>query len=805
MKSIPRKDLQTHTLLSKYARFLPEQRRRETHREANKRTIDMHRRRFGPEHDDTMSWLLDELDAEHILGSQRSLQFAGPAIERISARLFNCSASFFDRPRFLAEAVWLLLCGCGVGFSVQKHHVAKLPKLRGPRGRRKHFVDDSIEGWADSFDALFQSYIHGAAKIDFVYDRVRPEGSPLSTSSAKAPGPKPLADALENVRRVFDRVVFEQDGVIRPIDAYDIVMHAAMCVRAGGIRRSATICIFSPDDVEMRDAKTGNWFAENPQRRLSNNSAMLVRATTTREEFAALMSSTKQFGEPGFYFSDSTEIVPNPCIHPDEMILTPDGYKRIGDLVGQEIEVLTDNRIVDINTNNLMNEGVTTRKTSAVKLTQRNAKVYKVTTVLGKTIRATANHTFPVVGQARKRLDELQLGDTLLLRDPYSEHSPEAYERVASIEFDCISDVYCLNEPVTNSIVVNGIVTGQCVEIALDPVDHKTGETTFAFCNVTSVNCAGVEDELDFQSRVEAATVLGTYQAAYTDFAYLGPAAERVAKRDALLGVSLTGMADAPSWIFDPDVLREAANRAVITNLQTAWVLGINPAARVTTVKPEGTGSLMLGVGNGIHPHHSRRYLRHVEGGKWNDPIVKFMLQHVPMAVVQSAYNPNEVKLVFPIDLGDGELWLKGDTEALDHLAKVATVQKEWVQTGRTRDDAHHNVSNTVVVKPHEWDDVEDYIWNNRDVFAGVSLLGSFGDLDYPQAPFVEVLPKAEAEAKYGPDPERLAKATEVRRQFEDLVAAWPKDGIPWGEFVEDEDASAGTEILACAAGGCAI
>jgi len=150
-------------------------------------------------------------------------------------------------------------------------------------------------------------------------------------------------------------------------------------------------------------------------------------------------------------------------------------------------------------------------------------------------------------------------------------------------------------------------------------------------------------------------------------------------------------------------------------------------------------------------------------------------------------------------------LWLKGDTEALDHLAKVATVQKEWVQTGRTRDDAHHNVSNTVVVKPHEWDDVEDYIWNNRDVFAGVSLLGSFGDLDYPQAPFVEVLPKAEAEAKYGPDPERLAKATEVRRQFEDLVAAWPKDGIPWGEFVEDEDASAGTEILACAAGGCAI
>lgn len=656
MKSIPRKDLQTHTLLSKYARFLPEAKRRETHREANKRTIDMHRRRFGEAHDDTMSWLLDELDSEHILGSQRSLQFAGPAIERINARQYNCSASFFDRPRFLAEAVWLLLCGCGVGFSVQKHHVAKLPRLRGPRGRRKHFVDDSIEGWADSFDALFQSYIHGAARIEFVYDRVRPEGAPLSTSSAKAPGPKPLEEALEAVRRVLERIVFEQDGVIRPIDAYDIVMHAAMCVRAGGIRRSATICIFSPDDVEMAQAKTGNWFAENPQRRLSNNSAMLVRSTTTRDEFAALMSSTKQFGEPGFYFSDSTEVVPNPC-----------------------------------------------------------------------------------------------------------------------------------------------------VEIALDPVDPDTGETTFAFCNVTSTNCAGVTTEAELFDRVEAASVLGTYQAAYTEFSYLGAAAERVAKRDALLGVSLTGMADAPSWIFDPEVLCEAANRAVVANLKTAWRLGINPAARVTTVKPEGTGSLMLGVGNGIHPHHARRYLRHVEGGKWNDPIVKFMLQHVPSAVVQSAYNAAEVKLVFPIDLGDGPLWLKNDTEALDHLAKVATVQKEWVQTGRTRGDANHNVSNTVVVKPHEWDDVEDYIWANRDVFAGVSLLGSFGDLDYPQAPFVEVLSVAEAKAKYGNDPERLAKANEVRRQFDDLVAAWPKDGIPWGEFVEDEDASAGTDILACAGGSCSF
>lgn len=652
----PRKDLQTHTLLSKYSRFLPAEKRRETHAEANKRTIDMHRRKFGSAHDDTFSWLLDQLNAEKILGSQRSLQFAGPAIERINARMFNCSASFFDRPRFLAEAVWLLLCGCGVGFSVQKHHVAKLPRLRGPRGRRKHFVEDSIEGWADAFDALLNSYIHGAARIDFVYDRVRPEGAALSTSSAKAPGPKPLELALENVRRVLDRVVYEQDGVIRPIDAYDMTMHAAMCVRAGGIRRSATICIFSPDDVEMAQAKTGNWFAENPQRRLSNNSAMLVRSTVPREEFSALMASTKQFGEPGFYFSDSTEHMPNPC-----------------------------------------------------------------------------------------------------------------------------------------------------VEIGLDPVDHETGETTFAFCNVTSVNCAGLKDESDLWDRVAAAATLGTYQAAYTDFGYLGAAAKRVAERDALLGVSLTGMADAPSWIFEPEVLREAALCAVETNWYVAGKLGINTAARVTTVKPEGTGSLLLGVGNGIHPHHSRRYLRHVEGGKWSDPIVRFLLQVIPQAVVQSAYNEAEVKLVFPIDLGDGPLWLKAETEALNHLAKVATVQKQWVQTGRTRDDLSHNVSNTVVVKPHEWDDVEDYIWTNRDVFAGVSLGGSFLDLDYLQAPFVEVLSEDEAVAKYGDDPVRLEKAREVKRIFDDLVAAWPKGGIPWHEFTEDEDASAGTEVVACAGGNCSF
>lgn len=650
-----RKTLADFVFASKYARFLPKMQRRETYDEAVHRMMQMHAeklRRSGVLSREA-SQQLEKAEAaivdKIILASQRALQFGGAAILDKESRIYNCSYSFFDRTRFLAEAVWLLLCGCGVGFSVQKHHVAKLPRLRKPSSEVEVVrIGDSIEGWAEAFDALLMSYVNGSFTVLFDYSVIRPEGAEIKSSGARAPGPEPLRKALEAIRGVLDSVVAEQGGALRTVDAFDLVMHAATCVRAGGVRRSATIALFSTDDDLMAKAKTDpEWFKTNPQRSMANISALEVRDQVTWEQFCSLLECTKQFGEPGFLFSNSTETGTNPC-----------------------------------------------------------------------------------------------------------------------------------------------------AEIGLDPVNHRTGGTVWSFCNLTSVNVAACKTRDDFLNAVELAAFLGTVQATYTDVRFLSHEVKEVMERDALLGVSLTGMADNMALAFDPEVLQAGAAKAVETNRYWAARLGINPAARITTVKPEGTGSLVLGVGNGIHPHHARRYLRWVEGGKASDPLVAFMQQQIPEAVQPSAYNKDEYKIVFPIDLGDGPLWLKQDETAIGHLEKVVSVQRNWVRPGSFTPDLTHNVSNTIQVKPDEWDDVAEFIYKNRDNLAGVALMGASGDLDYPQAPFVAVPSDEEVQAGTVPE-ERVA----VWRMFNHLRDVW-KD-VDFSRCVETTDNSAGTEVVACAGGAC--
>ncbi len=247
----------------------------------------------------------------------------------------NCSSSYADRPRFFQETMYLLLCGCGVGFSVQKHHVAKLPKITKPdiTESKVYVVEDSIEGWSDAIGVLLSSYFvdggefpeYKGKTVHFDYSKIRPRGAYIS-GGFKAPGPDGLSRSLEKCRELLSRETIE--GVetnLRPIVAYDFVMHSADAVLSGGIRRAATICIFSKDDEEMLSAKTGNWFVDNPQRGRSNNSALLLRDQLTREEWADIMTSVRDFGEPGFIFAETLETLYNPCCEIGMMGYTFDG------------------------------------------------------------------------------------------------------------------------------------------------------------------------------------------------------------------------------------------------------------------------------------------------------------------------------------------------------------------------------------------------------------------------------------------------------------------------------------------------
>jgi len=330
---MPTSAVDTRQLLSEakfyesYSRFSEEKFRYETWDEAVDRVMGMHEEYYEDKLDGRLQSYIDEARVAYkdqlVLGAQRALQFGGPQILKHNMKLYNCTSSYADRAEFFGEIFYILLCGAGAGFSVQKHHAAKLPKIA-PRNKqaKTHVIEDSIEGWAKAVDVLLSSYFVGGGKhpefegrkVFFDATLIRPKNSMIS-GGFKAPGPDGLRLALDRIEHLLQTMVlFSNSDILRPIDIYDIVMHIADAVLSGGVRRSATICLFSIDDIEMMNAKTGNWWKTNPQRGRSNNSAVIVRDEVTKEQFATLMKSTREFGEPGFIFVDSKEHTTNPCV-----------------------------------------------------------------------------------------------------------------------------------------------------------------------------------------------------------------------------------------------------------------------------------------------------------------------------------------------------------------------------------------------------------------------------------------------------------------------------------------------------------
>ena len=302
------------TVHMKYARYLTDKYRRETFEELVDRNKAMHIKKY-PNMKEEIEAAYEFVYQKKVLPSMRSMQFGGKPIEVAPNRVFNCAYMPIDDVRAFGEAMFLLLGGTGVGYSVQTHHVEQLPEINKPNGKRtyRYLISDSIEGWADAVKTLVSSYFKGTSKIRFDFSDIRPKGARLVTSGGKAPGPQPLRECLVKLRGVLDT---KEDGdKLSPIEVHDMVCYIADAVLAGGIRRAALISLFSADDDEMISAKAGNWWEVNPQRGRANNSVVLMRHIITKDFFMDLWDRVKASGagEPGFYFTFDKDWGTNPC------------------------------------------------------------------------------------------------------------------------------------------------------------------------------------------------------------------------------------------------------------------------------------------------------------------------------------------------------------------------------------------------------------------------------------------------------------------------------------------------------------
>ena len=587
----------------------------ETWEESVDRVIEMHENNYIDHNEKLTSFLEEARTAykeQRVLGAQRALQFGGEQLLKHQMRMYNCTSSYADRAEFFGEFFYILLCGAGAGFSVQTHHVAKIPNIQQRTKQAKgYIVEDSIEGWASALDVLMSSYFVSGSKfpdyegrrVFFDLSNIRPKGAKIS-GGFKAPGPEGLRKSLDKIEHMLQSLVIDAKGPIeiKPLAVYDICMHAADAVLSGGVRRSATICLFSPEDEEMMNAKTGNWFVDNPQRGRSNNSAVIVRDESTPEMFAKIMESVKSFGEPGFYFTTSKEHTTNPC-----------------------------------------------------------------------------------------------------------------------------------------------------VEIGMYP--QYEGESGWQGCNLTEINGGMCTTPEEFYKACRAGAILGTLQAGYTDFKFLSPVSKKIFDREALLGVSITGWMNNPDVLFDAKVLEKGAKIVKDMNKKIAEIIGINPAARTTCVKPSGNASVLLQTASGIHAEHSPMYIRNIQMNKESE-ITQAIIKSNPYMVEESVWSANgtDVVISYPIIPHKGSMY-KDDLYGVKHLELVAKAQKHWVIAGTNEElcadeGIRHNVSNTIIVD--DWDEVEKYVFENRYSFSGISFLGMSGDKDYNQAPNTAVIDEKQMVKLYG-------------------------------------------------------
>ena len=746
--------LKDYVFMSRYSK--PVGSSKETYSDAVNRVMQMHMDYLEPKvseenKDKFNSLFLKAYEAYHnqdMIGAQRSLQFGGEGLLKHHARLLNCTGTFCDRLEVFSHIMYLSLCGCGVGYHIHPIHTDKLPKVKGVDKSKKelYIIGDSIEGWADAVDKVIQSHFNNKPKVEFDFSKIRPKGAPIS-GGFLAPGSAPLEKCLD----ILNDILSKSSGrKLRPFECHLLICTIADAVVSGGVRRSALICLFDIDDEEMMNCKTGNWFINYPQLARANNSAVLL-PDTSKDKYERVFQSAKEYGEPGFAFMPNLYQSTNPCFSGDSKLLTTEGYKTFKELDGKDFSII--NAYGKVSESRVWKSG---NKDTIMLYGSKGVNPVAI---------CTPDHLFMTVDGKELEAKDLK-GEKIKVpdfpeNDFYDESKKKSGLYISSIKKGDKIDVYDFEDPEDHWGIVNGLQAHNCFEIGMFPTlePNNPKKTSFSVCNLVDINGGRVKTEEDFYKFCESAAILCTFQTAYTDFPYVGKVMEEIVRRDALVGVGITGMASNPDVLFNQDVLAKGAEIVKKTNKEVASIIGINPAARTCCIKPSGNASQMLATSSGIHPFHSKRYIRNVQGNA-QEQSVKIFESENPLAVEKSIYGTDDKILSFRVEYSDNVLQ-KEDLTAVDFMNIVKDVQSGWIKGGTNHEHPvyseykemkgiEHNVSNTITVLDNEWETVKTFLWDNKDSFCGVSFLRGGGDLDYKQSPYIKVLDEVELAEEYG-------------------------------------------------------
>jgi ribonucleoside-diphosphate reductase alpha chain len=567
-----------------YSRWIAEEGRRETWIETVDRYMAFMKENLGSKLKPAEYKEVREGILKHeAMPSMRLLQFAGAAARKTNVCAYNCSYVAPETFRDLAEIMYISMCGTGAGWSVESRNVQKFPQINFQIGKKlpAHAIPDTKEGWADALSLGMHTWAKGY-DIDFDYSLLRPAGARLKTMGGKSSGPEPLKRLMNFVR---GKMLNRQGRRLRNIDVHDIICMIGDCVVSGGVRRSAMISLSDLDDNDIRDAKKGAFYVNEPQRMLANNSAVYITKpsnTDFMEEWIALMKSGS--GERGIFNRGS------------------------------------------------LAKTLPTRRIAVLKQYQGYF-------------------------------------------DPTGQH------------------------------IIGPIGTNPCGEIILQSKQ---------FCNLSEVVARAEDTEKSLLRKIRLATILGTYQASLTHLPYLSKEWEENCKKEALLGVSMTGQWDCPV-VRKPETLDALRKEAIKVNQVYAKRFGINPSTCITAVKPSGTLSQTVDCSSGMHPRHAPYFIRRVRISATDSLFKMLRDQGVPYhpEVGQPKEGATTYVLEFPVKAPNGSIF-KDDLSAIDQLEYWKMVKTHYTE---------HNPSQTISIGEDEWIAVADWLYKNWDIVGGLSFL----------------------------------------------------------------------------------